>query len=69
MGVCIINHSFCIEFIMWQRLALAMTVVLLGFSGGVFALFCSWHARWTGRGSRFLLRFCAGICTGLDGCL
>ena len=24
---------------MWQRLAFAITVVLLGFSGGVFALF------------------------------
>jgi len=35
MGVCIINH----EFIMWQRMAFVVTVVLLGFSGGVLALF------------------------------
>ena len=38
MGVCIMNHSLC-EFIMCQRTAMAITVVLLGFSGGVLALF------------------------------
>src|SRR5580704_6304702 len=27
------------DFIMWQRMAFAITVVLLGFSGGVLALF------------------------------
>ena len=27
------------EFIMWQRIAFAITVVLLGFSGGILALF------------------------------
>jgi hypothetical protein len=27
------------EFIMWQRMAFVITVVLLGFSGGVLALF------------------------------
>jgi Cu/Ag efflux pump CusA len=42
------------EFIMWQRLAFAITVVLLGFSGGVFALFVrGMHA---GRGAA------AGFC-------
>jgi hypothetical protein len=38
MGVCIISHSLH-ELIMWQRMAFVMTVVLLGFSGGVLALF------------------------------
>jgi len=37
MGVCII--ILLREFIMWQRMAFVMTVVLLGFSGGVLALF------------------------------
>jgi cobalt-zinc-cadmium resistance protein CzcA len=30
---------FYVEFIMWQRMAFVITVVLLGFSGGVLALF------------------------------
>jgi len=34
---------FC-EFIMWQRVAFAMTVVPLAIGGGVLALFCSWNA-------------------------
>jgi cobalt-zinc-cadmium resistance protein CzcA len=33
------HESFLREFIMWQRMAFVMTVVLLGFSGGVLALF------------------------------
>src|ERR1700746_650796 len=33
------HKSFLHEFIMWQRMAFVMTVVLLGFSGGVLALF------------------------------
>ena len=33
------HESFLHEFIMWQRMAFVMTVVLLGFSGGVLALF------------------------------
>jgi cobalt-zinc-cadmium resistance protein CzcA len=32
------NHSLH-ELIMWQRMAFVMTVVLLGFSGGILALF------------------------------
>jgi cobalt-zinc-cadmium resistance protein CzcA len=32
------NHSLH-EFIMWQRMAFVISVVLLGFSGGVLALF------------------------------
>jgi Cu/Ag efflux pump CusA len=37
MGVCIINVLR--EFIMWQRMAFVITVGLLGFSGGILALF------------------------------
>jgi hypothetical protein len=32
-------HILLREFIVWQRVAFAITVVLLGFSGGVLALF------------------------------
>ena len=37
-GMYHIPISFC-DFTMWQRMALAIAVVLLGFSGGVLALF------------------------------
>jgi cobalt-zinc-cadmium resistance protein CzcA len=37
-------ESFRCEFIMWQRVAFAITVVLLGLSGGILALFvCGMH--------------------------
>jgi heavy metal efflux system protein len=45
---------FCREFIMWQRMAFVISVVLLGLSGGVFALFVrGMHA---GRGA--VVGFC-----------
>jgi hypothetical protein len=54
---------------MWQRMAFVITVVLLGVSGGIIALFVRGIHEERGGGSRFLCGFCAGYRAELDGCL